>query len=350
MDGEDPLLDPVARADDAPTSRRWARRLLLLAVAFACAVAIVRLVGRIDWGSVAAALDELAPWHFAILLGLLILRQVLNAMPLALFIEGLGAFRATVNDLTAILLSMIAPPPSDMVMRITMFKSWGIDASRGVAGAVMNTVSFYIIRFAAPLLGILLLLPVRFDLTYAVPALVCLVLAAAILLLVLAVVRAERLAVRIGTTAARFVGRFRPSVDPAKWAAACVQFRVDMQRTFARGFPRALADLVAMVLVDGLLLLAALRFVGVDRGDVGALEIVAAYLIAYPLTIFPLQGLGVLDAVVLAALVDVGGLQIEPMVVAGLIVWRVVTIIAPVLMGVGSLAWWRRWAARQGTG
>lgn len=323
---------------------------MLLAVTFACAITIVRLIGRIEWTAVASALGKLEAWHLAVLLGLLVLRQVLNALPLALFIEGLGAFRATVNDQTAILMSMIAPPPSDMVMRITMFKSWDIEASRGVAGAVMNTASFYIIRFSAPLLGIVVLLPLRFDLAYALPALGCLVLAAAVLAVVMGIVRAEQLAVRIGTTAARLVGRFRPSVDPQTWAAACVQFRVDMTRTFSRGFPRALAALVAMVVVDALLLLVTLRFVGVDRADVAGVEVIAAFLVAYPLTIFPIQGLGVLDAVVLAALVEVGGLQVESTVVAGLIVWRVIGIIVPLLLGAASVAWWRRSVARQGAG
>jgi uncharacterized membrane protein YbhN (UPF0104 family) len=58
--------------------------------------------------------------------------------------------------------------------------------------------------------------------------------------------------------------------------------------------------------------------------------------------LFPLAGLGVLDAVVLAALVDTGGIDLEPEVVAGLVVYRVITLAVPLLLGVLAVAWWRR--------
>ena len=74
----------------------------------------------------------------------------------------------------------------------------------------------------------------------------------------------------------------------------------------------------------------------------GLLEIAIAYLFAYPFTIFPFQGIGVVDALVLAALVEAGGLEIEAASVAALLVWRVFTVAGPVLMGVGALAIWRR--------
>ena len=54
---------------------------------------------------------------------------------------------------------------------------------------------------------------------------------------------------------------------------------------------------------------------------------------AYPLTLFPLMGLGILDAVLLAAYVNVGGIEIEPELVAALVVWRVFTILGPITLG-----------------
>ncbi len=84
-----------------------------------------------------------------------------------------------------------------------------------------------------------------------------------------------------------------------------------------------------MVVVDGLLLTMCLRFVGVPAADVATSVVLGVFLLAYPLTFFPLAGLGVLDAVVLAALVETGGLALEPEIVAGIVVYRVITLLAP---------------------
>ena len=64
------------------------------------------------------------------------------------------------------------------------------------------------------------------------------------------VVRSEALARKVGTTAGRVARRVRKSVDPEAWAAACVQFRIDVAARFRRGFPRSLLALSAMLVVD----------------------------------------------------------------------------------------------------
>lgn len=75
-------------------------------------VVVVRLVGRADWAAVRSSLAELDLWQVPVLLVLLLARQVTNALPLALFVPGVSALRATQNDLGAILMSMVAPPPT----------------------------------------------------------------------------------------------------------------------------------------------------------------------------------------------------------------------------------------------
>jgi uncharacterized membrane protein YbhN (UPF0104 family) len=69
--------------------------------------------------------------------------------------------------------------------------------------------------------------------------------------------------------------------------------------------------------------------------------ILGAFLIAYPLTALPLAGLGVLDAALVVVFVDVAGVSLEPEIVAGFIVWRVITIGGPLLLGLLALWRWR---------
>ena len=314
------------------------------------ALIIVRLVGAIDWAEVWDALSHLSWWQPIVLLVVLVVRQVLNALPLALYIPGVSAYRATINDQGAILMSTVAPPPSDLALRMAMFNSWGVPTSKGLAGTVMNTLTFYIVRFAAPAVGFLLLAvtgrppgPRWFEL-------LSIAISVTILVGVLFVVRSDALARRVGTTAARLVRRVRKDVDPEAWAQACLGFRRDISARFRYGFPRSLVALVGMLVADLAILALCLRFVGVDRADVGLLAIAVAYLFAYPFTIFPFSGIGVVDALVLAGLVEAGGIEIEAACVAALIVWRVFTVAGPVLMGVGALAIWRRTLPREPVG
>ena len=66
-----------------------------------------------------------------------------------------------------------------------------------------------------------------------------------------------------------------------------------------------------MLLVDASILLLAIRFVGITQDQLSWVEVVAAFLVAFPLTMFPIQGLGIFDATIVAALTSVGGVELE---------------------------------------
>jgi len=226
-------------------------------------------------------------------------------------------------------------------MRVGMFRSWGIEPARAIAGATMNAVAFYVNRFAAPIIGFALfaVLEARWD--HAWLAFGSGLIAVTIAVLVYQVIRAESFAVALGHRAGRLGRRVRVSIDPEQWAEATAEFRGHMVDKFRRGFPRSLLGLTTMVLVDAVILTMTIRFVGVDAAAVSLLVIVATYFVAYPLTLFPLMGLGILDAVLLAAYVNVGGIEIEPELVAALVVWRVITILGPITLGAAAMALWR---------
>lgn len=313
------------------------------------AVLIVRLIGRVDWDEVWDSLTHLAWWHAPILLAVLLLRQVLNALPLSLYIPGVSAYRAAQNDQVAILMSTIAPPPSDIALRMAMFSSWGVPVAKGLAGTLMNTLTFYIVRFGAPAVGFGLLAVTGQAAGLRWADLISVAISVAIFVGLMLVVRSEGLARRVGTTGGRVARRFRKSIDPEAWAAACVQFRVDVAARFRRGFPRSLLALSAMLLVDLAMLVMSLRFVGLDTSEVPVVEIAIAYLFAYPFTLFPFSGIGIVDALVLAAIVEAGGVDVEAVAVAGLAVWRVFTIGGPLVLGALGLAAWRRGAGAPAT-
>jgi putative heme transporter len=327
---------------ESPKQPAWVRPLIMVAILVVCGWIVSRIIGTVDWAAVGDALGRLALWQFLPLFAMLMVRQVCNALPLAFFTKGITAFQALMNDLTAALMALVAPPPSDMVMRVAMFNSWGVESSRALAGATMNTISFYINRFAAPIIGLAAASAFGFETDHAWFALAGAAISIALVGLVYAVLRADGFATRFGLLAGRTAQRFRSTVDPDAWAGFMNEFRSHINDTYRTGFPRSLAVLVVMVIADALILLMSLRFVGVSESDVPALYVIAIFFLVYPLTLFPLMGLGVMDTVLLAAFLSVGGEAIEPEVIAAFAVWRVVTLIAPVVMGAGALTWWRR--------
>lgn len=334
----------IPETSETPGRRKRSRRtrLLLFLAAVVATVAIARVLGRIDWEVVGEALTHLSWWQPFVLVVVLVLRQVGNAAPLACYIPGVSLYRATVNDLSASTVSVVAPPPADMALRIAMFRSWGLDSSQAVAGTVMNTVTFFFVRFASPFIGFVLLIVTGRSVGLRYLEVISILAAAAILVAVLLVARTDRWATLVGLHTGRVARLVRRSVDPAAWAAACVKFRKDMASGLGRGFPRAVAAQCGSLAAETLLLVLCLRFVGVTAGQASLMDISIAFMFAYPFTIFVMSGLGIVDMLVVASLVESGGDLVQEPAIAALIIWRVFTIAGPNLLGLGALAVWRR--------
>ncbi|SFA98569.1 Uncharacterized membrane protein YbhN, UPF0104 family [Nocardioides alpinus] len=335
-----PGPDVELGSDKAPRPA-WVRPVVIVVILVVCGWLASTFLGAIDWEAVGEALGRLSLWQVLALVAVLLLRQTLNAYPLALFITGLGAARALLNDLVASMMVVVAPPPGDLVVRVAMFRTWGIEPSRGLAGATMNMLAFYVNRFAAPLIGLLVLATLGSG-TQRVGASVASVVVAIVMTVVLSLmVRREEFASRLGRAAGNTVRRVRSSVDPEAWSEAATGFQEHVSEGYRRAFPRSLLALTLMVLTDACILLLAARFVGISAADLPAYEIIGMFFLAYPLTLPPLMGLGIFDVVLLGAFLEVGGAALEPELVAALTVWRAVTILGPILLGGIVTVIWR---------
>lgn len=322
--------------------RSRVRQLLLWVIVVVVTIGVARLIGRIEWTAVWQAMGHLTWWQPFALLALLAVRQVANAAPLAFYIPGVSLYRATVNDLGAATMAAFAPPPGDMVLRVAMFKSWQVPPGRAVAGTLMNALSFFLVRFSAPLLGFVIVLAAGRSLGLRWLDLISLAIAAALATALVLLLRTDSWAAWLGRTGGRLVHRVRPAVDPERWAAGCIRFRGEVAARFGYAFPRAVAALLVMLLADLSIMLAALRFVGLGPDQLSVLDVAIAFLFAYPLTAFAMSGLGIVDMVVLASLVAAGGDAVQEPALAALIIWRVFTVAGPLLIGLGAVALWRR--------
>jgi len=172
--------------------------------------------------------------------------------------------------------------------------------------------------------------------------------AAALVGALIVISRGERAAGGFGRTSASILRRLRPSIDPDGWSAAMVRFQQQSAAGLFRKIGLATPTMIGFVVVDGIVLVTCLRFVGIPGEYIGYLAVVAALLSLYPLTIFPFAGLGVLDAA-LIVLINAEGVADPTDLIAAMVIWRAATILLPLLPGLAAISAWRRGAGRSAT-
>ena len=329
----------------AERKARWRRVLVMLAkiaLVLGGIYLAVQALRAVDWAQVGDALARLTWWEIAVVVLLIGVRQTVNAATLPILVPGLSLPHALQTALSGTLIQTFTPPPADTVLRLSMLKSFGVETTRGAAALVLDTIVFYLARFVAPVFGLLLtllVLPLEgIQIWMAIGGL------AAGSLLVWAMVmisKGERAAGNVGRVAARAVRRLRPTVDPDAWAAAVVRFQKKSSSGLVSRMARATPTMLGFIVVDSLVVIVCLRFVGIPGSDIGYLAVLAAMLTLYPLTIFPFAGLGVLDAS-LIVLINAEGVADPADLVAALVIWRAATLLLPLIPGLLTLGWWRR--------
>lgn len=341
------MADPVPRpaSTHKAARRRVPRavvrvgRVLLVAVV---AWLLLRLLRAIDWGQVGYAMTHLAPWQIVVILLVLPIRRFVLATPLALFVTGLSVPRAMVNDVAATSVATIAPSPGDVVVRLAMLRSWGIDAKAATSGLTLSTLMFYVARLAAPVLGFVVFWPTRtFYAPFGWAALVFGAGAAALLVGLIYAVRAERTAAALGRLLGTLIRKVRPSAKgPDEWAERLVDFQRHSAGLLEAKGRLAVLGLCGLVVVETGVLVLCLGFVGVPMSGTTILLLACTFLAIYPLTGLPLMGAGVLDASFTAFVSSHSELEATTMV-AGLLVWRIAVQAVPVVVGLLTLAYWR---------
>ena len=127
-------------------------------------------------------------------------------------------------------------------------------------------------------------------------------------------------------------------------AGRAAQLRTSTLAVLRQGWALGSIGVAANLVVTYLILLAALRFVGVSRSELPAVDAFAAFAIAFWAgAVFPItgSGLGVVDAVLVAALIDLSSASDDALVAAALL-WRVFYSVMPLPPGAITLSVSRR--------
>jgi uncharacterized protein (TIRG00374 family) len=236
-------------------------------------------------------------------------------------------------------------------MTYTMLGSWGYSRSRSTTAVLVSGVWNSFIKLGLPVLALALVAlqggATGGRILAALLGIAGLVAAIVVFALLL---RSENQARRFGLLAGRLASRLlrlvgRPPV--AGWELATVKFRARTIGLVERRWVAITATSLVSHLSLYLVLLVALRDVGVSDAEVSWAQVLAVFAFARLATAIPLTpgGLGFVEGVLVTGLVGAGGDPEE--VAAAVVVYRALTWALPILVGVGCYLWWRRrsWTA-----
>jgi putative heme transporter len=241
-------------------------------------------------------------------------------------------------------------------MTYAMFESWGFSRSRCSVSLTVTGLWNNFAKLAMPVLALTLLAlqgePSGGRLIAGLLGVAGLLGAVLVLVLLL---HSDNTARRVGLFAERVVAwplrvLGRPSVSG--WDKATVKFRSRTARLLrARWHWISLATLVSHASLY-LVLLLALRHVGVSNADVSWTQVLAVFAFARLLTAIPFTpgGVGVVELALITGLSAAGGDRAE--VTAAVLVFRALTYVLPIPLGVAAYVFWRRnrsWRRPYGT-
>jgi uncharacterized protein (TIRG00374 family) len=231
-------------------------------------------------------------------------------------------------------------------MTYNMFGQWGYSGARTTVAVLVSGVWNSFAKLALPVLALALLaLQGGASGTRVVAGLAAIAgLVGAIVVFAL-LLRSEHLAERFGLWAGRVASRLlrlvrRPPVHG--WELATVRFRARTLDLLEGGWVPITAATLVSHLSLYLVLLVALRHVGVSDDEVSWVQVLAWFAFARLLTVVPFTpgGLGLVEATLIGGMTAAGGDREQ--VTAAVLVYRALTWFLPILVGIVCYLWWRR--------
>jgi putative heme transporter len=336
------------RGDDS-RSRTRTRAVVRGGISFVLVAAIFAgLLRDTDLAEVGRALADMTSLELAGLLALTLWNTVTYWLVLQSALPGLTLRQAAISSTTSTAVANTVPGGAafGVVTTTAMYASWGVPGPAIARAIVVTGVWNTFVKLGMPVVA-LAILAVTDEVgaglvTAALAGVLVLAVAVGVFALML---RSDELARRLGHTLTVVANRALRVVrrgPVADWGAGAVRFRRDtIGLVRHKWVPLTLTTLVSHVSLY-IVLLVALRDVGVSQEQVSWAEVLGAFTFVRLLTALPITpgGVGVVELGLTAALVVAGGEQAE--VVAAVLVFRGLTYLLPVPFGVLTYVMWRR--------
>ena len=332
---------------------RLAARLKKNAAQLIAVVLVVGVFGFVlprvaDYGEVWSVVKELSTRDMALLSGAAILNVVTFAPPWMAALPGLSFGHAMVMSQASTAASSVMPGGDaiGMALSYSMLRRWGFRVEQvavaTAATAVWNTIAN--VGFAVVAVVLLALGGQSHALLTTTAAIGGVVLVVGLVAFVLAL-QDEGNARRVGALAERLANRVLAVLRRSPvmgWADRLVLFRREAIGLLGRRWHVLTLATLAGHLAMFLVLVAAVRAVGITSDQLTLTEAFASWSLIRIVTTIPITpgGLGIVELGLTGALVSFGAGQVEA--VAAVLLYRVLTFIPPVALGGVCLLFWRR--------
>jgi uncharacterized protein (TIRG00374 family) len=338
----------VAQSEEPEAGRRPSRRRLVIRVLLAVVVVGVVYFGLlpkvVDVNQVWATLRAMTWLELATLVVAAVWNLVSYMLPQLVAMPGLSLRQAVMESHASTAVGNLVPVGQAVGLGVTyrFYTSYGFGGGPITLSLLVQGVWNNFVKLGMPIVALGLLVLSGDAAGELAPAAVI-----GLVVFVLALagfafgLSGERRAARLGRAlagAAEAVRRVVHRPGRPDWERGAVAFR-SQAITLLRGRWHLLtATTLISHLSLFLVLLLALRHVGVSESEVSWVEALAAFALVRLLSAFPLTpgGLGVVELGLAAALVLAGG--DEAQVVAAVLVFRVLTFVLPI--PIGALTWW----------
>ena len=336
--------------DEAQKRKRagWARIIaIVVSVAVIAGVFAFALPKIADYGEVWGVVKGLSWQWIAALVGALCLDVATYAPPWMAALPGLRYLHATRVTLASTALSTVAPggPAVGIATSFAMLKGWGFEGRPvGLAVAVTSLWNQLVI-LGVPIIAVAgLAAEGGRSRTLELVALIALAVFAAIVVSFSIGLTSARLARRVGDRAASIATWLKHLFHktPVKWnGEAFVRFRDEAIDLIQRRWAFLTSATLANHLTVFIVFVVSLRAVDVPRAHVTIVEAFAAWALARVLGSIPLTpgGVGFVELGLTGALVGFGASNAEA--VAATLIYRFLTIVPTIVLGLLAAATWK---------
>jgi len=325
---DDDAVPAVEPTTDPPSAgHRVVRALAIIAVlAFVFGWLLPQFI---DYQLVWDAITGLSWAQLLALLALTILRVPTEAAIYRAMLPGLRLWPGSQAYLSSNVAANVMPPPAPSIIQYAYFRSEGFDSRSSMTGAVGSFVFPQGGRIVLPIIAFfVLLVSGNLDSEVFIIAGISLALSIALSVVIWLIGRSEASARWVGKQLGRFVSwvmvKFKK--DPVgDLGDRVVEFRDNAYAVVRERWAFGSFAVALNLLLTYLVLVASIRFVGIDDSELALAIIFASFAVAFFAgVVIPItgSGLGVVDVVMVSALSASTSVDVN-VIVAAVVLWRV---------------------------
>jgi hypothetical protein len=346
------LTDAALSGEVPPTSSRRVRKIVFRIVFIVAALVISGwiLATTFDDLSLEEVLDAVRSLNDAEIISLLsmwILWVAAQGLLTSSLIPGLAVRHGIVAFLGPASITSLVPGPSDLPIRYRMLTSWGRTSGEATLAVTAGGIFSIGIKLALPIIAAIGLLVSDAPLSSTMQTVVTICLIVGLVVVVLAVVlgsekrteQAGRLVAPVWSKVLRLLRKPTPADLPTQMVEARARA---VQTLRDRWLVATWATLLTSATKFALLLMC-LRFTGIGEGELRWTEVFVVFALVQGLTVFPITAgdAGVSEIAYIGMLTAAAGEEYANQITAAVLVFRVLTWLAIIPVGLGALGFWK---------